>query len=168
MEKTGQKLIKVIRQMDLADDGLFILVIISFVLLVAILFYNDIKKDLKYRMNKEAMTCSDIVNKLVAFLGEYDSYPRIEIVAFSTFARIFYPKHYDVRGQDTYSFFLDRCQDLRYFERSKFPLNDVEIDILILALSEELRDKYPQAKIDYDKYTLTVVFYEQKTGFVMR
>lgn len=168
MRETGLKFIDAVKKLNLAEDGLFILVIVALAVFAVILFYNDIKKDLKYTINKDALTGSDIVDKMIAFLKEYENYPRLEIIAFSTFARFFYPKRYEVRGQETFSFVLDKCHDIRYFERSKFAFNDGEIKLLIKALYEKLKTVYPEAEIDYDRYKLTIKFYEQKTGFVMR
>lgn len=168
MNLTEDKIFDKIRMLDLAEDGFFIFFILVCILLIAILFYNDTKKDLKYKVNQNVLQHSVIVERLLENLKKYENYPRIEIVAFNTFARIFYPKRYEVRGQETFSFVLDKSEDFMYFKEHKFSFNENEIKILIRTLCEEMEELYPNAKIDYDRYKLTVEFYKQKTGFVMR
>lgn len=168
MKNTGSDFLRKVNMLDLAENGFFVFFIFVCVMLLAILFYNDAKKDLKYSVNKDVLQHSLIVDKLIEKMREYDCCPKIEIVAFNTFARIFYPKRYEVRGQETFSFVLDKSEDFMYFTENKFSFSESEIKIFIRALYEKMVDLYPEAVIDYDRYKLTVEFYKQKTGFVMR
>lgn len=168
MNRNGNDLLDSIRELNLAEDGFFVFFIFVCILLIAILFYNDAKRDLKYTVNKDVLQHSTIVDSLIEKLKEYDHCPRVEIIAFSTFARFFYPHRYEVRGQTTYSFFLDKTEDFHYFSENKFSFSEDEIKILIRTLFEYLKEEYPDADVDYDRYKLTIEFYKQKTGFVMR